>query len=584
MQRDAGLPLAARPSLALGPGCTLDFARSELVGADGRPVELRAQALRVLIALGEQAGQVVSKDELMRRVWGDVIVTEDSLVQAVGDIRRALADHDHRRVRTVPRRGYLLVAEPPVDVVAPARESGSGPADEDAPAAPGAPATPVAVAVEGARPPARWWPAALGIALLVGAAGMAAWAARATWRHEEAPPRSLAVMPFESDDGTERWFVDGVAGDLGTTLASWKNVKVVGSGSTAKYRGRDVDPRVVGRELGVRHVLSGLARREGDRMRLSVSLVEARTGHIVWADQRDIPRAELSGWVGDVAGSLARTLVVEYGDAVGAEARTLAPGQVRADDLALQGMAELLRSVSRESWEEASALFASGLAYDADCVRCLGGLVLAQAALVHWEWASDRQVAIAKAEQALSRLKELAPERQLTQMAAWNLALIHHDWGGTAAIADKLAEQYPNEPASHHYRCSSLLRLGRFEDSIAACERALRISPRDSRVSVWQGLIAFNQFLLRRFALAEQAARASVLANPRVPFYGVVLAAALAELDRRDEATAVLRDTAARHPDYRASRIAQYWVADDPPFLAGRDRIAALVVDLGLPR
>ncbi|MCW5635320.1 MAG: winged helix-turn-helix domain-containing protein, partial [Rubrivivax sp.] len=125
MQRDADLPLAAHPSLALGSGCTLDFARSELVGADGRPVELRAQALRVLLVLGEHAGQVVGKDELMHRVWGDVVVTEDSLVQAVGDIRRALGDHEHRRVRTLPRRGYMLVPEAARGGVAEGRAEGA---------------------------------------------------------------------------------------------------------------------------------------------------------------------------------------------------------------------------------------------------------------------------------------------------------------------------------------------------------------------------------------------------------------------------------------------------------------------------
>ena len=102
------------------------------------------------------------------------------------------------------------------------------------------------------------------------------------------------------------------------------------------------------------------------------------------------------------------------------------------------------------------------------------------------------------------------------------------------------------------------------------------------RVSVWQGLIGFNQFLLGRYAQAEQATRASVLANPRVPFYSAVLAASLAELGRRDEAAAVLREAAQRHPDYRAARITNYWVGTEPRFVAGRERMVARVVELGL--
>ena len=94
MQRepDPGLKL---PQRLAWPGFVLDLVRGELLDVEGRPSGLRAQALRVLLVLGEQAGQVVGKDELMRRVWGDVVVTEDSLVQAIGDIRRVLGDTEH---------------------------------------------------------------------------------------------------------------------------------------------------------------------------------------------------------------------------------------------------------------------------------------------------------------------------------------------------------------------------------------------------------------------------------------------------------------------------------------------------------
>lgn len=571
MHRDPGLAAAPGTCWAVGEGCTLDLARAELVGADGRPVELRAQALRVLLVLGEHAGEVVGKDELMQRVWGDIVVTEDSLVQAVGDIRRALGDQGHRQVRTVPRRGYVLVAEAVPCAAPAAADSGH--------------AAPAALAAPTTRPssPARRWAVALGTAVLVVVIGVAAWAAAALWRNEAAAASSLAVLPFEGVEGTEGWFVDGVASDLTTILSSWNKVKVIGRGTMLTYRGRNADPRTVGAELGVRYVLSGNVRRDGDQVRIAVSLVDARDGQIVWSDLRDVPRAELPALVGDVAGGIARTLAIGFGDAVAADGRSLKPHEVKADDLALQGMAELLRNVSRESWESARQTFEAAVALDPTCLRCLGGLSLANSNLVLWEWAADRNAAIARAEQALAQLSQLAPDRSITRMAAASLAHIRRDYAGALAIGDWLAEHYPNEPTSHHHRCSALLRLGRFEESIAACERAQRISPRDSRVSVWQGLIGFNQFQLGRYALAEQATRASVLANPRVPFYSVVLAAALAEQGRRDEAAAGLRDAATRHPDYSVSRLTAYWVASDARFLAGRDRVAAWAAELGLP-
>jgi Flp pilus assembly protein TadD len=95
--------------------------------------------------------------------------------------------------------------------------------------------------------------------------------------------------------------------------------------------------------------------------------------------------------------------------------------------------------------------------------------------------------------------------------------------------------------------------------------------------------MGFSEYLRGRHAQAETLLRQSVLANPRTPFYGVVLAAAIAEQGRRDEAVRVLQETMARQPEYRRAAITQFWVADDPRFMAGRDRLVALAGELGLP-
>jgi tetratricopeptide (TPR) repeat protein len=298
---------------------------------------------------------------------------------------------------------------------------------------------------------------------------------------------------------------------------------------------------------------------------------------------RDVPRAEQAGLIGDVAGGLARTLVVELGDAVAADARRLSPHQVQADDLAMQAMAEFLRSVSQPAFERARQIFESSLRIDPECYRCVAGVSLTNSNLVMWEWAPDRQAAIARAEETLAHAALLNPDRLLTRLAQASLANIRRDWAGLLDAGDRLVEHFPAEPASHHHRCSALLRLGRFEESIDACARAARISPRDSRLATWQGLMGFNEFQRGRHAEAEQQLRASVRANPRVPFYGVVLAAAIAEQGRRDEAVQVLQETIARHPDYTRARIVNYWVATDSRFLAGRDRLVAVAGELGMP-
>lgn len=553
MQREPAADLASAQRLAW-PGFLLDLARGELLDAAGQPTELRAQALKVLLVLGEQAGQVVGKDELMRRVWSDVVVTEDSLVQAIGDVRRVLGDAKHERVRTVPRRGYLLVPPAPVTSGVPT---------------PG-------------HPERFGWPAWLGAALLMVAIGVAVGLAR---QAPPSAPRSLAIMPFESDGSTEDWFAAGVASDLTALLGSWADTTVIGRGSTAAYQGKNVDPRVVGRELGVAHLITGRARRDGEQVRLSVSLVDTSSGRTVWSELRDVPRVELGALIGDVAGGIARTLIVEWGDAVAAASarRGLLPQQAQADDLAMQAMAELLRGVSRENWERARQLSEQAVALDPASRRGLAGVTLSNVNLVLWQWSDDPPRDVARAGQALAQLDLIAPDLLITRLAHASMAYTRNDWNGLAAIAEQLVRHHPNEPTAYHHRCGALLRLARFEDAIAACQRAIRISPRDSRVSVWQGLMAFNQFQLGRYADAEQSLRHSTTSNPRVPFYFVMLAAAIAEQGRRDEAARVLQDVMARHPDYRLSTLTGFWVGGDPRFVAGRERIVARAAELGLP-
>jgi TolB-like protein/DNA-binding winged helix-turn-helix (wHTH) protein len=570
MQREPNADLATLDRL-VWPCHVLDLGRGELLDAQGRPTELRAQALKVLLILGERVGQVVAKDELLRRVWGDVVVTEDSLVQAIGDIRRVLGDSKHERVRTVPRRGYLLAAEGQ-EALAPVPRT-----SRDAAPQPGAPAGPSLRLLM-----AAW----LGVASLLLAAFVAGtMAARIGGTAAPAVPRSLAVLPFDSEGGSEDWFAAGVTSDLTALLSSWTATTVIGRGSTAVYQGRNADPRLVGRELGVAHLITGRARRDGDQVRLAVSLVETTTGRTVWSELRDVPRAEVGALIGDVAGGIARTLVVEWGDAVAADGarRGLQPQQSQADDLAMQGMAELLRGVSRENWERARDLSEQAVALDPTSRRGLAGVTLSNVNLVLWQWSDDPARAIVRAAQTLAQLDLLAPDLLMTRLAHASMAYTRHDWAALDAIGQQLVRHHPNEPTSYHHRCGALLRLARFDEAIAACQRAIRISPRDSRVPTWQGLMGFNLFQLGRYVEAEQTLRASTTGNPRVPFYFAVLAAAVAEQGQRDEAARVLRDAMARHPDYRASMITNYWVATDPRFLAGRDRIVARAAELGLP-
>jgi DNA-binding winged helix-turn-helix (wHTH) protein/TolB-like protein len=610
MQRDPTAELVHPVRLALG-ACVLDLERGELLDAHGEPSTLRAQALAVLCALGRRAGEVVTKEELMRRVWGDVIVTEDSLVQAVGDIRRVLGESGHRVVRTVPRRGYLLQVEVATkassasgaeEVPASAETSqapqsvatGPAPSAQRSLAPPASSAVPVPVALP--REPSSRWPMRVGamllLLLLATAAGFSL-----RWTPAAPPLRSLAILPFETEGlpAADDWLAAGITGDLNSHAARWHGVTVIGFGTMRSYRGRVVDPRTVAAELGVQYVLTGRLRREpaaaagaagdasAERVRLAVQLIDGATGAAAWTQLIDVERADLPGSIGDLAGGLARALMVEWGLAIGERRARLAPDEAQAEDLSMQGFGVYLRGVGPDHFAQALHLFEQALAKDPDSRRALAGVSMSHGMSLLFGWAPDRAAAAARAEQALARLESLDPHGHLTLLSRATLTNYHNDWTGLLALGDTLVREFPNEPSSHHNRCSALLRLARFDESILACERALRISPRDSRAPTWNGLIGMSEYMRGRPAAAAERARAMVLGNPRVPFYSLLLAAALMDSGGEAQARQAIDAMRERHPDFSTARAGQLWPVGDAAFIAGRDRILVHARALGVP-
>lgn len=261
---------------------TLDLTRGSLRVGD-LTIELRPKSFAVLVYLVQNAGRLVPKDELIQAVWLDVAVSDDSLAQCVSEVRAALHDGDQRLVKTVPRRGYLL------DVpVSPA----------DGPPGPPAPAAAAAgITTNDARPQTRpatsGWRARgrLAAAALVVSIAMVMLAL--AWRHVSAPPppdrASIAVLPFSNGHAPEHdYFSDGLTEDLITSLGRFRGLFVIARDSTFVYKGTPVTPQQVGRELGVRYLLEGGVRREGDNVRITTRLIDATTGGQIWGSHTTV--------------------------------------------------------------------------------------------------------------------------------------------------------------------------------------------------------------------------------------------------------------------------------------------------------
>ena len=233
--------------------------------SEGTKVDLRSQSAEVLSALVARPGEIVSKEVLMQAVWPDTFVTDDSLTQCIADIRRALGDEAHMIVETFPKRGYRLNADPS-DAAGPKITAGT-----------------VRTRLQFSRH------GFILAAIVLLAAVLGVYYGAQTW--QSAPVRSsdmpmIAVLPFEdfsagSDSG---YLSDAVAEGIITELARSKTYAVIARNSSFKYRGKPVDARQIGEELGVDYLLEGSQQKIGDRLKVTAQLLNAHDGTHLWAN------------------------------------------------------------------------------------------------------------------------------------------------------------------------------------------------------------------------------------------------------------------------------------------------------------
>jgi TolB-like protein/DNA-binding winged helix-turn-helix (wHTH) protein len=259
-------------------GGSFDPLRGELRLGE-RLTRLRPRSAAVLALLLQEQGRVVGREALMRQVWPDAVVTDDSLAQCIKEIRRALGPAADR-IRTLPRLGYAFA-----DVVA---EEGAPaiPAAEAAGMAPVAPAAPALADADTSAGPLR----AARLRWLLGGFVLAIAALVALGRSlrpagREPPRLSVAVLPLSvagaaaSRDALAEAITDNLTSDLTRIPGTF----VIARGTADRYRGEAADARRVGRELGVRYVVEGRLQRAGPQALLNLRLVEAHTGEVVWS-------------------------------------------------------------------------------------------------------------------------------------------------------------------------------------------------------------------------------------------------------------------------------------------------------------
>ena len=283
-------------------------------------VRVEARTMRLLLCLAEHTGEVVSIDELLNQVWSGVIVTPDSVYQAVASLRRLLGDDpkDPTYIATVPRLGYRMVAK--VDsqngeVAAPPdpAQAGNGAELKMSPA-------PVHVPAPVPNPGPKWrryWIAAVSLGLLAVCLIVFVLANRglgvhatAALSHAARDSKTIAVLPFlDLTDGMkEEVFADGMTEELIDKLSQVRGLRVPAPTSSFYFKGKKITVADIAKSLGVAYVLDGSVRKSGAMLRIAARLIRADDGYVVWSETYDRPWDDKLMVQDDIAGEVTRAL------------------------------------------------------------------------------------------------------------------------------------------------------------------------------------------------------------------------------------------------------------------------------------
>jgi len=305
--------------------CELDAARFEL-RRQGRTVPVEPQVLELLLYLVAHRDQAVTRAELFEKLWRGRIVTDSALNSRIKAARSAIGDDGEAQaqIRTLHRTGYRFVGE--VEEVSTAHVAVTAPVADVRAVADIATSMPQRSAAASVRRPFGLVGAALGLAFAVGAFSLLPRDARdlgtsAAVASSAAPAvpaesrKSLAVLPFTnlSDDVEQEYFADGIGVELMKALSHMPDLLVTGRTSSAYFEGRNQTPAAISEQLGVAHLLTGSVRKAGDRVRIAVELVDARSGYQLWADSYDRELGDIFDVQDEIAERVATALKVKLG-------------------------------------------------------------------------------------------------------------------------------------------------------------------------------------------------------------------------------------------------------------------------------
>jgi TolB-like protein len=465
----------------------LDLSQRQLA-CDGIPVPLGSRALDILCVLALAKGEVVSKGELMTRVWPGVVVEENNIQVHVSALRKAFdgGKSSQTHLVNVPGRGYRLVGLKSLHSApdgGPDRSLGPAPSD---------------------RP-------------------------------------SIAVLPFQnmSGDPEQEYFADGMVEEIITGLSRIKWLSVISRNSTFTYKNKPAAIKEVADKFGVRYVLEGSVRKAGNRVRTTVQLINTETGGHIWAEQYDRVLEDVFALQDEITMCVIGAIEPSLRKAEIDRVRRQRPNNLNAYDFLLRSLPFVLAGNPKDSaiaiplLENAVKLqpdYGAAHAFLGWCLhhRFRGGLR-----------EEDRIAAIQHAHAAIAHGSD---DATALAVAAQVVSHDEHDTATALKLFDRALELSNSNVFALGLSAITLAWMGKVELAIERAERAIRLSPFDSYNFRSYHALAISYFHRQEYGRAIDAARRAIDYNPSFSVVRAVLAAALLRAGRAAEAKVAVQN------------------------------------------
>ncbi|MGZ3308903.1 MAG: winged helix-turn-helix domain-containing tetratricopeptide repeat protein [Xanthobacteraceae bacterium] len=503
----------------------LDTSRREL-RRNSELIAVEPQVCDLLLYLIENRDRVVTKDDLIASVWGGRIISDATLTSRIYAVRKALGDSgQHQKlIRTIPRKGLRFVS----DVQALSTDDVLGDL--------------------GAEPP-------------LNESGEPS----AALPMPDRP--AIAVLPFAnmSDDVDQDYFSDGISEDLITALSKLRWFFVIARNSSFAYKGKSVNIKEVGENLGVGYVIEGSVRKEGDRVRITAQLNDVATGSHLWAERYDRGLADVFAVQDEITEAIVASIEPQLFAAENFRSKRKTPDSMDAWALVMRALSHFWR-VTRADYIIAQGLLETAIAIDPHYGQALAVLSTSHTFCAYNGW-SEMATSVPIAERAA-----LAAIRADSE-DPW----AHHALGCVHVLLRRLDDALAEFELALSLNPSFALALsvyglaltfsGRWQEAGAATAKALRLSPRDPFAAIYNGIAAYAQFVGKNYEEAMRLAGASIrLRTDHVSGYRMLTAAA-AMAGQTKIATAALQELRCRQPNFSLA-----WIATNLPFKYEADR------------